>query len=493
MATKDFLAVDLGAESGRTIVGHFDGEELQIEESHRFANLQIDVLGTVYWDTLRLWHEIKTGIAKAVRQFGPPSAIGIDTWGIDFGLLNAEGSLVGNPVCYRDARTDGMMEAAFEIMPRDEVFQRTGIQFLKFNTLYQLLAMKHHAASADPFSGVASLLFMPDLLSFFLTGRKGAEYSIASTSQLLDAVSKTWDLKLIEQFGLPEGIFPEIVPTGSVVGDVTSHLVDEIGVVGTKVIASPGHDTAAAVVAVPAGQRNDWCYISSGTWSLMGAEVPSPVINAKALACKFTNEGGIGNTIRFLKNIMGLWLVQQSRKSFVEAGNELDYATLTRLAEEAPAFGSIVDPNNESLFNPTNMVEAIQDCCRRSDQPVPSDEGAIVRCCLESLALCYRQTVEELEEVLGKRFSTIHIVGGGCRNELLCRMTADCTGRVVVAGPVEATSIGNCLVQAMAVGELGSLADIRAVVRRNADVKTYEPQPNPQWDEHYARYRALIS
>lgn len=489
MTTKNFLAVDLGAESGRTIVGRFDGRGLTLEETHRFSNGSVRVLDTLYWDILRLWQEIKNGIARSAQSAGSVASLGVDTWGVDFGLVGPDGALIGNPIHYRDARTNGIMEYAFEIVPKAEIYAPTGLQFMQFNSLFQLLSIARNG-QLDPYGNVQSLLFIPDLFSYFLTGHKVAEYTIASTSQMLDARSQNWATDLLARFRIPDRILPPIVSTGTVIGEVLASVGSETGIAGAKVIASAGHDTAAAVAAVPS-LGADWCYISSGTWSLMGAEIPEPAINEKTLADNFTNEGGIGGSIRLLKNIMGLWLVQQCRRSFEKSGQSFDYSTLARLAEEATSFGPIVDPDDPGFHNPLDMPTAIREFCRKTSQAIPSSEGAIIRCCLESLALRYRKTLEQLETILGRTLRIIHIVGGGCQNELLCQLTADACQRTVIAGPVEATAMGNCLVQAMAAGDIGSLADIREVVRNSFPTRRYEARKAPQWDEQFAKFQSL--
>jgi rhamnulokinase len=489
MPTRNLLAFDIGAESGRAILGRFDGRKIAIEEMHRFSNGPVRMRDVLCWPFPKLWQEVLLGLSKTTVASGPPASVGVDTWGVDYGFLDEAGDLVRLPVCYRDNRTEGMLEAAFQVVPREEMYARTGIQFMRLNTLYQLLSEKRRRPH-DPFAGVAKMLFIPDLLNYFLTGKVGAEYSIASTSQMLDARTENWDAQLLERFGLPMNILPEIIRTGTSLGSLLPSVVAESNAKGTVGIATPGHDTAAAVAAVPA-VGDDWAYISSGTWSLMGAELSAPMLSPAAMADNFTNEGGVGGTIRFLKNIMGLWLVQQCRKSFEKSGGEGDYSNLTRLAADSTAFGPIVDPDFDGFLNPPDMPSAIQDFCRRTGQAAPSTPGALVRTCLESLALRYRATVESLERVLGRRFNAIHIVGGGSKNALLCQMTADCCRRRVVAGPSEATALGNCLVQALGLGELQSLADVRDVVRNSCETTVYEPKHDGRWEEWYAAFQQL--
>ncbi len=492
MADRHFIAVDLGAESGRTMVARFDGQKIGLSETHRFPNGYVRILGTMYWDTLRLWGEIKTGIGKSIKEAGPARSIGVDTWGVDYGLVAADGTLVGNPVHYRDARTEGILEAAFAIVPKEEIYQRTGLQFLVFNTLFQLLSAKRKRGEAA-FAGAGKMLLVPDLLNSFLTGRKVAEYTIASTTQMLDARRQTWDTELIEKFGLPTHLLPEVVPTGTCLGPVLPDVAREIGA-SVDVVATAGHDTGSAVAAVPALGGDDWCYISSGTWSLMGAELDSPIISAQTLADNFTNEGGVGGTIRFLKNIMGLWLVQECRRSLDRSGQSISYADLTEQAAQASAFTAIINPDDAGFMNPPDMPTAVRDYCRRTGQNTPDDMGSLVRTCLEGLAFRYRWVKEQLEIHRGKPIRRIHIVGGGSQNRLLNQLAADACGCEVVAGPIEATALGNVVVQAIASGDLKSLAEGREVITRSFPTETFHPKSaaTRAWDDHYATFRKLI-
>ena len=490
MATRNFLAVDLGAESGRTVVARFDGQRLELQETHRFPNQPVTVLGTNYWDLFRLWHEINVGIGQSVAQAGAPVSLGVDTWGVDFGLLGPDGTLIGNPIQYRDKRTEGMMEAAFQIVPRAEMYQTTGLQFMRFNSVFQLLANARQA-QGEPFAGVEKFLFMPDLLNYFFTGAAQAEYTIASTSQMLDARAKKWATGMLDKLGIPTRILPELIETGTQLGPLRAEIVETTGAKQTQVVATAGHDTAAAVAAVPAS-GDSWCYISSGTWSLMGVELPEPAITEQTLADNFTNEGGIGGTIRFLKNIMGLWLVQECRRSFERSGRSYDYATLTQQAAQAPAFGPVVNPDDDGFIVPDDMPTAIVDYCKRTGQTPPADDGAIVRCCLESLALRYRWVLERMQASTGRTFETIHIVGGGSKNELLCQLAADCCQRPVVTGPVEATALGNVLVQMLASGDVASHAEGRAIIAASSQTQRYEPNPGGQWDEPFEQFCKLL-
>jgi rhamnulokinase len=480
-----FLALDLGAESGRAMSGQFDGQRLQLSEVQRFANGPVVLPSGIHWDVLRLWSEIKGSIALAVQKHGDDLAsVGLDTWGVDFGLLDRSGALLGNPYHYRDSRTDGMVDEAFRRVGREEIFERTGIQFMQLNSLYQLLSM---AVSESPLLEVAeTFLTMPDLFNYWLTGRKVSEFSIATTTQCYDPRAGDWARPMLEKAGIPGRIFTEIVPPGTVLGDLLPQVAEEVGA-RVSVIAPACHDTGSAVAAVPAAGA-DFAYISSGTWSLMGAELTEPVINADSLAYNFTNEGGVGGTFRFLKNIMGLWLVQESRRTWASQGESLSYGELTQMAAEAEPLRAFIDPDDGDFLKPGDMPARIRAFCRRSDQPVPESKGAVVRCALESLALKYRWTLERLEEMLGRRLEPIHIIGGGTQNRLLNRFAADATGRRVVTGPIEATAIGNVLVQMMALGHIGSIKEGRRIVRTSFDVETYEPQGGDEWEDAYGRF-----
>ena len=492
----NFLALDLGAESGRAMLGQFDGQLLQLSEVHRFDNGPIRLPSgrtgyRLHWDVLRLWSEIKHGIALAAQKHESElSSVGLDTWGVDFGLLDRSGALLGNPYHYRDGRTDGMVDEAFRRVGREEIFERTGIQFMQLNSLYQLLSM---VVDESPLLEVTeTFLTMPDLFNYWLTGRKACEFSIATTTQCYDPRAGGWARPMLEKLGIPTRIFPEIVPPGTVLGDLLPEVAEEVGTgvsTGTSVpvIAPACHDTGSAVAAVPAAGA-DFAYISSGTWSLMGAELTEPIINANSLAHNFTNEGGVSGTFRFLKNIMGLWLVQESRRTWASEGESLSYGELTQMAAEAEPLRAIVDPDDGDFLKPGDMPARIRAFCKRSDQPVPESKGAIVRCALESLALKYRWTLERLEEMLGRRLEPIHIIGGGTQNRLLNQFAADATGRRVVTGPVEATAIGNVLAQMMALGHIGSIKEGRRIVRTSFDVETYEPQDGDEWDDAYGRF-----
>ena len=487
------LAFDLGAESGRAILGQFDGERIQLLPVHRFPNGPVRLPDGLHWDVLRLWSEIKEGLALTVQEHGADLVgVGLDTWGVDFGLLDRDGALVSNPYHYRDGRTDGMVEEAFRRVPRAEIFEYTGIQFLQLNSLYQLLSL---VIDRSPALDVAeTFLTMPDLFNYWLTGRKVCEFSNATTTQCYDPRQGDWAWPLLERLGIPSRIFPEIVPTATVIGELLPAVVGEVNVPelsGLPVIAPACHDTGSAVVAVPAAGA-DFVYISSGTWSLMGTELLEPAINEKSLAFDFTNEGGVDGTFRFLKNIMGLWLVQECRRTWARGGEAFSYDELTRMAAEAAPLRSLVEPDYGDFLKPGDMPSRIRAFCEKTGQAVPRSKGEVVRCALESLALKYRWVLERLEEVLDRRLEPTHIVGGGSQNRFLNQLTADAAARSVVAGPIEATAIGNVIAQMMALGHVGSLEEGRQIVRNSFEVATYEPAGGSEWDEAYGRFLSIM-
>jgi rhamnulokinase len=487
-ATRNLLAIDLGAESGRGVLGLFDGSTLALDVVHRFPNGPVPTLDTLHWDVLRLHGEILTALRLA-GAIGDLASVGVDTWGVDFALLGRGGTLLGNPRHYRDPHTEGVMDRAFRAVPKAEIYRRTGLQFMRFNTLYQLIALKD---AGSPLLDVAeTLLFIPDLFHYFLTGIKVNEFTDASTSQMLDPATRTWAYNLVQQFGLPAKMLGTVVPPGTVLGPLRAAVAADTGLTPVPVVAPATHDTASAVAAVPA-RGEAWAYISSGTWSLMGIELPHPLVTDGTLAANFTNEGGVAGTTRLLKNVMGLWLVQECRRAFAKAGRDYGYDELVKLAAAAPPFASLVDPDDLSFILPASMPQAVADFCRKTNQQAPADAGATVRCCLESLALKYRWVLQKLEELVGKRLEVIHVVGGGSQNALLCQWTADACGRPVLAGPVEATALGNVLVQMLGLGLLGSLADGREVVRRSVAVTAYEPKDSPRWDEQWPRFANLV-
>jgi rhamnulokinase len=484
-ANQTYLAIDLGAESGRVMLGCLQDGRLEVTEAHRFPNTTLALADGLHWDVDNLWAEIKKGLGIASRLAGTcPAGIGLDTWGVDFGLLDDQDRLIAPPFLYRDSRTNGMVEAACRLVPRQEIYASTGIQFMQLNTLYQLFAMGGQADLAR----ARALLFMPDLFNFWLTGVKGNEYTIASTSQCFNTTTGLWAVEMLEKLGIPTRIFGEIIPAGTRLGFLRPEISAETGCPVAPVVAVASHDTASAVAGVPAW-TTDFIFLSSGTWSLMGMEIARPVVNPHSLACNVTNEGGVFGTTRLLKNIMGMWLLQECRRQWAEAGHKYSYDELTALAAQAPAFGSFIQPANELFLAPGGMVERIQQFCLSTGQRAPSTAGEITRCILESLALAYRRTAEQLENLTGKTARVLHIVGGGSRNALLNQFTADCTRKVVAAGPVEATAIGNILVQAVALGHIGSLKEGRQIVHNTFSPQVFTPRDSSAWDEAYARFK----
>ncbi len=477
MVEKIYLAVDLGAESGRVMAGIWNGKTLRLEEVNRFPNGGVHLGETFRWDVMRLWAEIQNGLALAGKKYGQQIvSVGADTWGVDFVLLNKQDEILGQPYHYRDARTRGALERTFRKVPRAEIFAQTGLQFMELNSLYQLLAWKQNSPAL--LDAADTLLFMPDFLHWAMCGAKRAEFTIASTSQFVHPLKRNWALPLLKKLGLPTHFLPKIVPPGATLGKFRKSLADRTGLAGVKVVAPPSHDTASAVAGVPTANtgKANWAYISSGTWSLMGVEVKKAALSPRALALNMTNEGGIDGTYRLLKNIMGLWLVQQCKRSFDAAGKKYTYAELAALAAQAKPFRSRLDLNDPRFNNPPDMPKAMQDFCRETKQTAPKTAGELVRCAYESLAFKYRETLQSLEELTGEIIEEIHIVGGGSQSRLLNQLTADACGRPVVTGPVEATAMGNLLTQVRADGELGSLAEMRAVVRRSCQVERFEPQ-----------------
>lgn len=480
----------MGAESGRTVAGILEDGLLQFRELHRFPNEPVTIQGHLHWNALGLFDEIKRGMKTFVTEFGlSPDSLAVDTWGVDFALLDSDDRLIELPYSYRDSRTQGMMEEFFKLIPRQRVYELTGIQFLPLNTLFQLYSMVKTESSG--LKRAASLLFMPDLINFLLCGRKKTEFTFATTSQLLNPVRMEWDEELFSTLGVSREIMQAIVRPGTNLGDLSKVVCRETGMDPISVIATASHDTAAAVAAVPA-QNDDWIYISSGTWSLMGIEVKHPLLSAKALRFNFTNEGGVGSTFRFLKNIMGLWLLQACRRTWNRRKRKT-YEDLLAEAEKAPSFRFFIDPEYPDFLNPDSMVVAIQQYCLKTGQPEPATVAEIVRCIMESLAMKYREVLDELREVQSRPLRRIHIIGGGSQNLMLCQFTADATGLPVLAGPVEATAIGNILVQAQALGILRSVEDMRETVQKSFTPVRYDPQKASEWERAYERYRKVVA
>lgn len=479
--TKRVLAFDFGASSGRAIIGCFDGDKITLEEVHRFSNDPVSVGGTVYWDVLRLFYEIKQGIIKA-KIAGGFDSIGIDTWGVDFGLIDSEGKLMENPVHYRDARTVGLVDEAFKTMPKEKLYGITGIQFMELNTLFQLISLKKYRPwmleRAD------KMLFMPDLFGYMLTGKMCAEYSIASTSQLIDLDKKTWSKEILDAFGIKESVFAPLVQPGTVLGELSKEVCEECGVDPAPVISVCGHDTQSAITSVPC-EDGDFAFLSSGTWSLFGTELDKPIVNETSMNINITNEGGFDGSTGFLKNIIGLWLIQESRRQWKREGKEYSYADLEKLALAAEPFKCFIDPDAPEFVPHGNIPERVREFCRKTGQYVPETVGEIMRCIYESLAMKYRLTFEKLRECTERDYPVIHVIGGGTKDGLLCQMTANSCDRTVKAGPIEATVMGNVAVQLMSDGSVKNIGQARKIVADSSELKTFEPKDTDKWAGAY--------
>lgn len=494
MAEHVYLGVDLGAESGRVMAGLWDGERMRLEELHRFPNGGVWVGDSLKWDVVRLWAEIQQGLGEAGRRFGGAvRSVGVDTWGVDSVLLSGSDELLGLPFHYRDPRTRGVMARVLQSIPREDIFAQTGLQFMEINTLFQWVSLKEqHPELLD---AARCFLMMPDFFHWCLSGEKRAEFTNATTTQFYHPLKRDWARGLLERLQLPTGILPPVVDPGTVLGPLRTSLAQRAGLSGVRVIAPATHDTGSAVAAVPTEStgRSNWAYISSGTWSLMGVEIREALLTPRALASDLTNEGGIQGTYRLLKNIMGLWLVQQCKRSFERAGHTHSYEDLVTLASKAPALRSLVNPDAPEFLSPEDMPHALRERCRVTGEPVPEDEGAMIRCALESLALKYAVTLRGLEESTGVPVDVIHVVGGGSRNHLLNQFTADACQRPVLAGPVEATVLGNVLVQAQADGQIRDLPQLRSVVRQSGGIQRFEPRDQARWAGAYERFVRLLS
>ncbi len=482
-----FLAFDLGAESGRAISGRLRADRLELFEISRFANEPVRVDGSLYWDAPRLWLNMQRALDQAASEKIRPDSIGVDAWGCDYGLLGENGDLLGNPYHYRDSRTDGVMDDVFERVPRGRIYDVTGIQFLAFNTLYQLIA----AARATPrlLEAATQLGTIPDILNYWLTGELRAEYTSATTTQMIDARRREWAFDLLAELGVPSRLLPRLIEAGSPLGTLQGSVSGRLA--GTPVVVPACHDTGSAVAAVPASGGR--AFLSSGTWSLLGVEVPHPIITPRALEANFTNEGGVCGTTRLLKNIGGLWLLQSCRRGWSRDGRRFDYEELTAAAaDERLAFASLFDPDDPSFLHPADMSGAIADYCRRTSQPQPDGPASFTRAILESLAFKYRFVLDLLEELTGTRISEVQIVGGGSRNRLLNQFTADATGRTVLAGPVEATALGNIAMQMLATGTVGTLAEARQIIERSFPPERFESAAAERWNAHYPRFRDYV-
>jgi len=486
MAT--LAAVDLGAQSGRVAVGRFDGERLGVTEVHRFPNVPVRVRGTLNWDILRVYRDVLDGLRAAAHEAGQVDAVAVDSWGVDFALIDSRGRLVQNPVHYRDTRRARAMDGVLARVPARELYDRTGIQLMPINTVFELGAM---AAEADPaLYGAKTMLLIPDLMHYWLCGASTSEFTNATTTQCFDPHTGSWAVDLLERLDVPTQLLPDVVRPGTRLAALSADVGEETGLRDAEVVAVATHDTGSAVAAVPFRQP-DSIFISVGTWSLVGLEINEPVITDAAFAANLTNEGGVGGTFRLLRNITGLWLVHECRRVWAQEGREHSFDQLIALAKNAPALQSFIDPNDAAFDDPGDMPARIRAFCAHTGQPEPVDSGAVVRCILESLALKHAQTIDLLASVSGLSPREIHVVGGGARNELLCRWTADAAGLTVLAGPEEATLLGNLAVQAMALGEISSLAEAREVIHASVLPITYEPQETSTWQEARERFAAV--
>ncbi|MDN5311998.1 MAG: rhamnulokinase [Thermoanaerobacteraceae bacterium] len=467
------LAADFGASSGRLILSKFDGDKIELEEIHRFSNDPVRIGSRFYWDFPRLFHELKNGLKKAALKGIDISGIGIDTWGVDYGLIDKNGDLLSNPIHYRDNRTDNIIDDVEKIMSFEEIYKVTGIQYLQLNTLYQLYAdLKFRP---DILEKADALLFMPDLFNFYLTGQKYNEYTIASTSQMLEVFSKTWALEMLEKLSLPTKILQKIIMPGNIIGKLTKDIQEETGLPDVPVMSVGSHDTASAVAATPLEGEN-CAYISSGTWSLLGVESKEPIVNEDSLKDNFTNEGGLEGRIRFLKNINGLWMIQQLKKHWQEHGIDVGYGEISKAAAAIKNDGFIIDPNDKSFLAPLNMATAVQQYCINNGQGEPREIGEIARAVYNGLAREYKARISNLEEITGRKINVINMVGGGIQDEFLCQHTANITGKTVLAGPIEATALGNILAQLIALGEINDLSQGREIVKNSITQKKYTPQ-----------------
>ena len=489
MSTKHFLAFDLGASSGRAILGSLNNNKLTLKEIHRFKNQMIRIHGSYYWNIYSLFDELKTGLKKCVNEFNiQPDSIGIDTWGVDYSLLSKSGQIIGLPFAYRDHRTDHSMEAFFKKLSKKETYLLTGIQFMQFNTLFQLFASSSEKHSRLEIA--ESLLFTPDALNYLFTGKTKNEYTIASTSQMLKPGKPEWETKLFEPAGIPENLVEEIIQPGYEVGKILPEIMEDTGSKEIPCFAVASHDTASAIVSVPANGKN-WAYLSSGTWSLLGIESEKPMVSEKTLEMNFTNEGGVEGTTRLLKNIMGMWLLQECKRIWDEE-EELEWQKIVDLSEEAEAFKCLINPDDPGFLNPGNMPKAVQDFCKKTGQEVPETKGEIARCIYDSLALKYKFTLQQIESVTGEAIHKLHIIGGGANNEMMNQLTADAIGIPVFAGPTEATATGNIMIQAKALGAVNSLNEIREVIKNSFEVKEYKPSPKLDWEKAYLKFTNLI-
>lgn len=494
MAKKSYLAVDMGASSGRLLIGHFDGKRIELEEVHRYMNGPVEMMGSYFWNLPGLWSEVQNGLRIAGEKFGASvESVGVDTWGVDYAYLDKNGKLLGNPYCYRDPRTDGVMEKSFSTVSRDEIFANSGLQFMQINTLYQLIADKQSGSVAQ--ANADRFLMIPDIFHWLLSGELSNEFTDSTTTQCFDPVKQDWAKEMLAKFGIPTDIFKPVSQPGTVLGQLRSVLADDSGLKGTKVVLPGSHDTASAVMAVPTASQvgsTDWAYVSLGTWALMGIESAKPVVNPTVSGFNFTNEGGVGGTTRILKNICGMWLLQECRRVWNQKGRNLDWEDMNKMTREAPALTGFIDPDHRDFLAPTDMPEAIRRFMQRTGQPVPQDDGTVLRVILDSIAMKFRQVLGMCDQISGGKVKTLHIVGGGIRNKLLCQAAANATGCRVVTGPIEATAIGNVMMQAVASGDVAGITEARAVIRDSFDVTEYLPQETGAWDDAYERFAKIV-
>jgi rhamnulokinase len=490
-STSNFLAIDLGASSGRVFEGAWNGEIFEVRELHRFINSSSSVLGHLHWDVLRLWSEIKDGLSRYSRENQvAPAGIAIDAWGVDFALLDSAGSLLGNPYTYRDRRTDGMPSAVFARITEKDIFRETGVQSWQTNTLLQIFSM---AQNKDPqLEAAATMLMIPDLFTFWLSGEKTIECTVGSTSGMFRTERSEWALDLLSGLGIPSHFLPPLTKPGTFLAPLRRELANEINFSALPpVLAVAAHDTASTVAAIPAMDL-DSVFISSGTWSLMGVEITQPVTTNLALDLRVSNERGVAGSTLLLRNITGLWILQECVRRWQLQGNSYTWADLLKLAESSKPFRSLIDPDARDFRAPNNMLLAIQNFCQRTKQPKPDSPGAFVRCCIESLTLRYRETLGSLEHLTGRRLSTIRVAGGGCRNRMLCQFTANATNRHVVTGPVEASVLGNVMTQAIATGHIKNFTEGREVITSSIHQSFFEPRTIDVWDDAYHRFQKLF-
>lgn len=490
MKDLKMLAIDLGASSGRGIVGCYDGNKITLKENHRFSNDPVMVAGQFTWDILRIWFEIKNAIRNCANSDDKNIAsVGIDTWGVDYGLLDKKGRLLGNPVHYRDTRTVGLIDDSTKFVSKEELYRRTGIQLLELNTVYQLIANMRDAKELMDSS--SCFLHVPDLLNYFLTGIKKTEYTIASTGGLVSPFTRKWDYELIEKYGLPKEIFTEIVEPGNVLGNLLDEVVEDVNGINPKVVNVAAHDTGSAVLAVPS-PKEKFLFISSGTWSIMGTETDKPIVNEKTKEYNFTNEGGYNGTYRFSKNITGLWLEQESKRQWAREGVKVSYDDLSNMAAQAKPLKYLINPDEPAFGTPGNLPQRIADYCTKTGQGTPETMGEIVRCIFDSLALRYKWVAEKTSELCGYKIPCLNIVGGGTKEKMLSQFASSATNLPVYTGPVEATALGNIAAQAIALGEIKDVEEAREVIRNSTEMEIFEPEKPQMWDEAYERFLKLI-